>query len=351
MLLRKILGLIVISGSLFTSSASWAQIFVGNGGDGFLVKDKVYLRDFDYGSVSATGFFGRWIYSQPRSIGLKVSPFVSDRLVIPSSLENVGLPQDTLARKLTDLSDNNKLMSLHLMKIINLYDWVFYDQPLPLLEPNDPSLSPLKNAQRVQIAIRQGTKITISKFYWKKMSDVDKVGLILHEALFAFIKPQCLESDSRVCRQSVSYVRRFVANSFMNPMDPQLNLKSAFYFSERLFSDAFLAEHLLAYEFVPKDRQKTKVKSSHRDDMDIPSRRRALAPQICRSWKSVKDAYDLVLTAQRPPLFLGYGYYPTSYGTQAYISILDRTASESLSLSYEAACENSELLKALDYLF
>ena len=192
--------------------------FVGNGGDGVELNGQLYLRDLWSLGLEGSAFVGTAIDSK--------QPLPPD-----SSSISFVYPQDLLTRKIADLNRACPGVGDYVLGSIKSYAWVLEDFPLtPIQDSDDPLLLP-PGARLVQIANRFGNTIRIHAASFARLDDVNKVALIIHEAVYSLITPISsarLPADGTFAQPS--YIARAITGSFFNSVSlaksPELVLAS-----------------------------------------------------------------------------------------------------------------------------
>lgn len=187
------------------SMPAHARYFVGNGGEGIESETGLYLRDL----------FERDLHRLPPSTQLQsyeASPELQKKL--SSAFLLTPSQQKLLLLKLGDAERLYPCLGELLSKAIVSYTWLWSTTPLGLL-PEEGVIRSFPDSERVQIANRAGTTIHIHDQSWSRLDDLNKVGLILHEALYslAYIEPKWR-------RQSNFYTTEVVGLIFNPTADP-----------------------------------------------------------------------------------------------------------------------------------
>lgn len=196
---RKFISLVLL-GTFALSSSAFAGTFVGNGGEGVEIGQKIELRDlFSSGEVDHP------------YLGTDVDPTILRQInAVPFGFD---VPLKILAAQLSAINRSVPGLGDYLVSAIKVYSWTPISLPLqPVSDPDDPVRLP-PGAQLVQIANRFQTNIRISDVCWRKMNDIQRVALILHEAVFSLLKPMCGQA-SNGCFQPDYIARELTADLF-----------------------------------------------------------------------------------------------------------------------------------------
>lgn len=171
---------------------------VGNGGDGFLVGDRVVLRDLVEAGLEERAYYGDRIDT---SIAFSVT---SLSVVSPSQ-------RSLLTRKLTDLNLALPRLGDIVLDVLKAYSWSFVSTPLETIPDDGSIIQPPSGGTPVQIANRMGSTIRIHLPHWNRMSADHQVALLLHEAFYSLLRPK---PDGGVFRQSSLATRELIGHIF-----------------------------------------------------------------------------------------------------------------------------------------
>lgn len=192
----KLLFLFLI---IIVPKISIAQVHVGNGGEGVLTDTgELVLRDL-YESKNSN-----------YQIGLEINYNLYQQ-ILKTKLPSFGISPELFARKLNDLEKLHYGLGALTLYALSKYSISFINQDLPLLLDD----SNLPNSRRVQIAIRRYLDIAISKNAFYRLSQKQRIALLVHEGLFTLLKLQC--NSENVCEQSAKKIRELIGNLFSNP--------------------------------------------------------------------------------------------------------------------------------------
>lgn len=190
-------GLFFLFTLLCFSGPSFASIFVGNGGEGVVLEGQVYLRD---------------LYDNHIHLDAKVGPQINQEIqkrVKKSPVLKLGVSEDLLARKLTDLNYMSPRLGLYVLAAMDVYEWVFVDHQLAPIQGDG---TPFSEIEYIPLANRYLNTIRLQRQSWEKVPPVHRVALVIHEVLYSLMEPIC--SADGLCSQSAAYTRELVAWSF-----------------------------------------------------------------------------------------------------------------------------------------
>lgn len=150
---------------------------VGNGGDGYIDGEKVYVLDLVEAGVEQDPFLEEGIQPDAAVVARiqKAVPFVN--------AEAAAL----LSRKLKEIEKKDLKLSWALLTTIEVYHWVLVAPGLLDIPDEESNIDPTK---LVQLAIRNGRRIQVSRPHWPSLEPVQQAALILHEVAYAMIKPE-----------------------------------------------------------------------------------------------------------------------------------------------------------------
>lgn len=177
----------------------------GHGGYGVLIqegnKENVYILDFlENGLVGGRRkpFFNK---------SLEVSEQMYKSLELISKDLNLSSDEEyLLALKLTEIENISPTLAYSFIAGIKLYSWVLINFDLNYT-PDFSTVIRIDDRQLVQLANRKGTNVRINEKLWNRLDAANKVGLIFHEILYAFV------ADDAQIRASGNDPRSLVALS------------------------------------------------------------------------------------------------------------------------------------------
>lgn len=190
--------------ALLAPLSSNAYVRIGNGGEGVLVDDQVYVRDLyeqgshlhpRFGSQISTSLLGAWNNTT------LAKQFSSEKSLV--------------LQKLTDIEMTFPGLGFATMQALEKYNYLFVDM-LELLANDSPTVP---ESQRIQIAVRYYKTIYLSKTAWGKMSLESKAALLIHEGLYGLAKITCDEND---CQQKSKQVRPLIGRFFSSASHDEL---------------------------------------------------------------------------------------------------------------------------------
>lgn len=198
----RLLFLILIL-TCFNAEARRGGYVVGNGGDGFLLDDNetILLRDLVEMNISPSDIQIDPLFLRPKLVELLKTKFSA---VSP-------VPVEELALHLSKIYNEDRRWTFILLRVIQAYNWVFVDQKL---EPVPSGVTvQLPEERLVQIANRFLNTIKINRKAFLQMPKSHQAALILHEALYALVRPTCVTLNQ--CTQPPEVVRSVVGNIYL----------------------------------------------------------------------------------------------------------------------------------------
>ncbi len=205
--MKKTMSLVLLI--LFTTLSGYAGEKGGNGGDGYITANgNLYLLDLIEANVHENPYFEPSGEYEEETI---------ERLknAIPFLEEN---PAILLARKLKELESYSPLFSNLLIAGIEMFSWI--PGSLDLLDIKDEeSVFSISDPSKLrQLATRIDERIHLSSVHWENLDDANKVALILHEVVYAWVTPtsKCSKDKVWVCylRQSSPEARLIIGHIF-----------------------------------------------------------------------------------------------------------------------------------------
>lgn len=183
--------------SLLAFSAK-AQLFVGNGGEGYQVGDRIELRDLVEAGLEEQDLF--W--------GPVEAPAWRSLVAGDALVQRLGLDAELLARKLADFETLQDGLSGVIWLAIHGHDWRLSEMSLPMLA------SPRLARPLYQVAIRTGRGILLNREGWSAMSKPQRTALVLHEALSSLSRVFQEADGSGFLTQDHQGARDLLAESF-----------------------------------------------------------------------------------------------------------------------------------------
>ena len=183
---------------LFSHSAE-ANIRVGNCGTGCRTEQGLKLYEFATSSYPTGTYFGEEV-DQRYVEALEKTP----------GLMFVSFDRTLLSRKLVDLDQVVPGLGEAALHVLMKYELMDLADAVITLLPSAP-LSQSGCVQE-QIATRYTPHILLATDRFNELSGDDKIGLLLHEAFFALLNPDC--ATSQRCVQKVEKVHSFIREAF-----------------------------------------------------------------------------------------------------------------------------------------
>jgi hypothetical protein len=157
---------------------------VGNGEHGVFVNGKVYSLDLVEAGIEEKPYF-RFAFLEAR-----LSAWNSNYLSrVRKKFQGQAFPIDKLALKLHDLSSVDPLLALAVLQTIEMYHWHIIPKDLSLL-PLAGGIVNYREGEVVLIANRRGRSIYLAGPFWNLMDPANQVAAMIHEAIYALIKPR-----------------------------------------------------------------------------------------------------------------------------------------------------------------
>lgn len=201
---------------------------VGNGGHGIKIGDKIFLYDlweagmengprhaFDRASL-AKGMVtqrvavpGGTLISGRNPVDDVTSLFFADEVARSFSEESLKSLVPKVADRLAVIYELDPVLAMSLGESIRAHSWAITDVELGPVTLPDP-VHKLGERQVVLLANRSGRFIYLFRKYWSRMDDFNRVGLILHEAIYSLLPPlrvalphggETLRQDGKRARQ------------------------------------------------------------------------------------------------------------------------------------------------------
>ncbi len=175
---------------------------VGNGGHGVVVGDEVFLYDLVEAGIERqisshslvrkveVGFAKRLEWAL-RVDARRPNVYTSGKIDPVNKL----FPVVSVGEKLDEIHENDPLLAYSLFTTIVMYQWRFIAQDLLVLPVNGTILE-LKNNTVILIANRRGRSIYLSQPAFEKMNERNRAATVLHEAVYALIRPTKLFANS-----------------------------------------------------------------------------------------------------------------------------------------------------------
>lgn len=181
-----------------STSPSLANVKIGNGGEGLVIDGQLRLRDF----VTSDGR-----YVAPVVAPIEVVSGPEAIFPLPGMEFDVGL----LMRVVSHVRTASPIVAEAILETAKGC-WIVVDGDLWLPNPRDTSGG--RHITRIPIAVRGFPFLSctsVNKHTWRRLSEVDKIGLIVHEAISSMLKPTCSQDW---CGQDAVAIRYFVSELF-----------------------------------------------------------------------------------------------------------------------------------------
>ena len=178
--------------SLFTFIAQAGPHRIGNGGNGVTDSktDSVYLLDFYETGIENDSFFN----SQVPNI------FTAE---IETTLTPDQYPTKLIAAKISEVYALDKITATSLLTALRMYSWSFVTYDLEKTTDIATSINILPE-HLLQIANRRYGQVLINKNLWKKMSEENQAGLVLHELIYSLaLKTDVSDAEINLISRSV----------------------------------------------------------------------------------------------------------------------------------------------------
>ncbi len=170
----------------------------GNGGEGLQIQGRIVLRDMVVDGE----------YQQPQ-VGFTVDPNISKMSTL-FVFEAIGVDTSLLLRKMTDIDANLPGLGIHIYAVLLSYKWELQDLLLWLTDDDD--VAP-QGFQRIPVAVRGFPflkTISVARGSWLQLTPEDRVGLLIHEAIYALQLPTCVGKNCRQDPEVTRSITRFL---------------------------------------------------------------------------------------------------------------------------------------------
>lgn len=197
--MKKFLLVILISfvGSI---NHSFAGTESGNGGDGILIKGKLYLLDLVEAGIEENPYFDS---------NVLVEAYFKKG--IDEALAASSFPNQLIISKLSEVSKIDPIFARNILFAIQNFRWSLVSSELINI-PDEDSVLPTKDMR--QLAIRKDRSILIDRLLWNQLDTANKVALIFHEAIYAIQVPEADPAVKGTFRQSSSIARQLTSYLF-----------------------------------------------------------------------------------------------------------------------------------------
>lgn len=209
MIKKLALILIVFSSLAFAKGGDQSH-----GGDGWLDDNgKPWLYDLKEGNIHLNPYF-----SKDSSVDL----FMAQKITLALPFIDLNTAK-LFTKKLDELNTLNPDLATAVKIAVEKYQWYASDTLLDIKDEG-PVLN-IPSERQVQLAARIGTEIFIDHKWWKLLTPENKVALLFHEVLYAWIDPEYFFEDGiRYEQQSSKKVRslvRVLFSSKISRMTPE----------------------------------------------------------------------------------------------------------------------------------
>lgn len=212
----------IIALGAIVSSVALANKEVGNGGDGVVVGDRVYLFDL-YESYNHLKPSLSNVEPSKEILQNVSERFQVNRNIITANYESGATDYDydklmlELAKKLTEIKKTDLLFGYSLERSVLAHSWSFVPYQLNDIKDDDGSDIEMPG-ELVQVAVRSYRSIKFDNSLVKKMDLANLVATIVHESVYALITPALMtevidgkkveyyQQESRRAREVVNYL-------------------------------------------------------------------------------------------------------------------------------------------------
>lgn len=218
----KVFILSLVVASTFITSTAFANKEVGNGGDGVVIGDKVYLFDLyeSYNHLNPSLPLEEAAVADLESLS---SRFQEIRNAVQGNYSSGSTKYDyeqfirELAKKVTELKKTDLLFGYSVQRALLAHSWAFVPYQLNNIQDDDGSDVELPG-ELVQIAVRSYRSIKFDNSLVKKMDLSNLIATIMHEAVYSLLQPELqteqhngkmleyMKQPSRRAREIVSYL-------------------------------------------------------------------------------------------------------------------------------------------------
>lgn len=309
--MNHIFKFVLLGFVLFTTlnSAMASSVFIGNGGEGYKISNKLYVRDLVENGVYEHPFFG----------GRHDSNFVD--LINPDLLNQLQLDRDLLNQKMNDIESIFPGLSQLLLKVAGLYSWTLISDSLGLL-PDDGQIIKVPYQERVQIANRSLLSIRLQRSYWQQLDDKNKIALFIHEIVFSMLKPIPQANQPSVLHQPARLARQITGDLFKGETfwsaPAQNSVKNLLKLALNLNDEDLKPKTVItriSLNFAGK-REELLVNSQALSDTEI----RYLTSDICEKIATM-NSYELSFALFLRTPTLKAVYFQTQYGAEVGIEV------------------------------
>lgn len=192
----------VLAIAILSPSLAFAGKEAGNGGQGVVIEDRVFLLDLVESGLEKDPFF------LPGAVGTD-----QDRRTVQVALGGLNAPIALITAKLAELYAISPSLSRVLVTAMEIYAWRPVHAPLEEIPDREGILDP-GAAKFVQLAVRSGRTIRIDRDLWARLDQRNQTALIFHEVIYALMP---LTEDSRGLKSQNSVRAREITAYLFSP--------------------------------------------------------------------------------------------------------------------------------------
>lgn len=187
---------------------------VGNGGHGVVHGGKVYLVDLVEAGVETAAQVGDREPQHPFNFAGQLK---EGSLVNNDDAGKPLFPYAEVGAKLAQIDHHDRVLAMALLETMRMYQWNMVDRDLSKLPLRGGILNLAEGSVQL-IANRRGRSIYLSLPLFRLMDPAHRAATILHEALYALIKPVRIEKEKAAqLTQNAPRVREIVGYLFSQP--------------------------------------------------------------------------------------------------------------------------------------
>ncbi len=177
---------------------------VGNGGDGVVIDGKMYLLDLVERGIEHAPFLDR----------AKPTPPMLSRMIDLAFARSEFSPalQTIVKAKLSEIYRSRPYLAFMLAKSFGQYDWAVVNRTFQNVDDENTVI----DAPLVQVAIRQGKSVFVSRAGFEQMDLGNQAALLFHEVISALAHRQ--ENGDLV---SLSYLNRKINSDLFVELTPE----------------------------------------------------------------------------------------------------------------------------------
>ncbi len=169
-------------------------IVVGNGGDGVVIQNKVYLLDLLESGLHQETDANILAQCDSKSWVAKIEKILNKH----------KFPIQSIACKFSQIETKSNGIAILLYQKMSEYNWNL--TPLGLLNVQDEDeVVDLQSKKLVQLAIRRSNSIFLDLNLWNRMDILNKTALVFHEIIYASIDPNKFRTGARA-REINAYI-------------------------------------------------------------------------------------------------------------------------------------------------